>query len=194
MARCLSLTSVTVLLVVFPVFAENGKTLTNEIKALHGVVRADILASAERMPAEYFDFQPHPELRTFGQLVGHIATNMFWFCSTASGAKKPNPSIIEEKISAPFPQWALSPEGEKIAIVNRVDLLKALTAAHEFCDEAYATMDDVRGMENLKAGRERTRLSLFIQEIQHSSLHYGNMVTYMRLKEVVPASTVRRRW
>ena len=184
MTRCLLLTYVTVLLAVSPVFAENGKTLTNEIEVLHDMVRNDILASAEKMPAEDFDFRPHSEVRTFGQLVGHIATSLFGFCSTASGVKKPDPSIIEEQISAPFPQWAVSAEGEKIAIVDKVDLLKALTAAHEFCDDAYVTMDDVRGMENLKAWREGTRLSFFIQEIRHSSLHYGNMVTYMRLKGV----------
>ena len=58
MARCLALFSVTVFLV-----AQNSKTLTTDIKALHDMVRADILASAERMPANHLGLlrpEAHP--------------------------------------------------------------------------------------------------------------------------------------
>ena len=130
---------------------------------------------AKREATEHFDFQPTPDVKTFGQLIGHITWDMYVYCSSAAGLKTRVPEKIEGRVS------------------EKTELLKLLEGAHRVCDEAYASMDDVKGKERLNPGwREGARLSFFVQEIMHSSLHYGNMVTYMRLKGIVPASTVRR--
>ena len=61
---------------------------------------------------------------------------------------------------------------------------------------ALASLNDVNGLDKVTIwrGPEGTRLGFLVGEIEHTGLHYGNMVTYMRLKGVVPASTVRRGW
>ena len=53
-----------------------SRILTLEIKELHDRIREDVVRSAERMPAEYFDFQPMPDVRAFGQR--RWCTNRNW--------------------------------------------------------------------------------------------------------------------
>ncbi len=155
---------------------QDSNTLTLEIKELHDTTKMDVIRSAERMPAEYFDFQPTPEVRTFGQIVGHVATNLYGTCAAAGAESNPHPALVEETVS------------------GKADLVDALKAAYDYCEEVFASLNDVNGLDKVSVWREGTRLSFLIRVIAHTTLHYGNMVTYMRLKETVPASTVRRGW
>ena len=161
-------------LVVCPARAQDGRTVTREIKELHNRIREDIVRSAERMPAEHFDFRPTPDVRTFGQLVGHVATNLYGMCAAAGAQRNPHPALVEQTAS------------------GKVELVDGLKAAYDYCEEALASLNDVNGLDRVTASREGTRLSFLVGAIQHTSLHYGNMVTYMRLQGLVPASTDRR--
>ena len=160
-------------IVVYPARAQDSRTVTEELKELHDRIREDVIRSAERMPAEHFDFQPTPDVRTFGQLVGHVATNLYDMCAAAGAERNPHPTLVEETAS------------------GKVDLVGALKSAYDYCEEALASLNDVNGRDKVTASREGTRLSFLVGAIQHTSLHYGNMVTYMRLEGFVPASTDR---
>ncbi len=152
-----------------------SRILTLEIKELHDRIREDVVRSAERMPAEHFDFQPTPDVRTFGQLVGHVATNLYVMCAAAGAENNPDPALVEQTVS------------------GKADLVDALKAAYGYCEQALASLNDVNGLNTVTAAsREGTRLSFLVAAIEHTSLHYGNMVTYMRLKGLVPASSDRR--
>ena len=157
-----------------PVRAQDGRLLTEDIKSVHGRIRGDVIRSVERMPAEHFDFQPTPDVRTFGQLVGHVATNLYSMCAAAGAERNPHPIPVEETAS------------------GKVELVNGLNAAYHYCEEALASLNDVNGRDRVTASREGTRLSFLVDAIQHTSLHYGNIVTYMRLKGLVPASTDRQ--
>lgn len=159
---------------VCPVGAQDGSILTAEIKKSHDALRDDVIQSAERMTAEYFDFQPTPEARTFGQLVGHIATNLYAYCAAAAAESNPHPAVVERTVS------------------GKTDLVEALKEAYDYCEEALASLNDANGRDMVTAWREASRLSFLVEAIGHTSLHHGNMVTYMRLKGLVPASTDRR--
>ena len=123
------------------------------------------------MPAEHFDFQPTPDVRTFGQLVGHVATNLYVMCAAAGAERNPHPALVEQTVS------------------GKADLVDALKAAYDYCEETLASLNDVSGLNTVTASREGTRLSFLVAAIEHTSLHYGNMVTYMRLQGLVPASS-----
>ena len=148
--------------------------MTLEIKELHDRIKEDVVRSAERMPAEHFDFQPTPDVRTFGQLVGHVAANLYVMCAAAGAQNNPQPALVEQTVS------------------GKTDLVDALKAAYDYCEEALASLNDVNGLNKVTASREGTRLLFLVAAIEHTSLHYGNMVTYMRLKGLVPASSDRR--
>ena len=151
-----------------------SRILTLELEELHDRIREDVVRSAESMPAEHFDFQPTPDVRTFGQLVGHVATNLYITCAAAGAENNPHPTLVEQTVS------------------GKADLVDALKAAYDYCEEALASLNDVNGLNKVTASHEGSRLSFLVAAIEHTSLHYGNMVTYMRLKGLVPASSDRR--
>ena len=59
--------------------------------------RSNIVRLAEKMPDEFYDMRPgaQPEVRTFGQQVGHVANFNFLWCSQAKGEKNPNTANLE---------------------------------------------------------------------------------------------------
>lgn len=157
-----------------PLNGQDDGNLTLEFKGVHERLREDVVRSAESMPAEHFDFEPTPDMRTFGRLVGHVATNLYGMCAAAGAESNPHPADIEEAVS------------------EKADLVEALTAAYDYCEEALASLNDENGLDDVSAWREGTRMSFLVDAIEHTSLHYGQMVTYMRLKGLVPAFTDRR--
>src|SRR5258707_7911362 len=75
------------------------KTLSGGAQALHNQTKGAIVAAAEKMKAEDYEFAPTAGVRTFGQLVGHVADAQYLFCSAASGAANPAPGIEKPKKS-----------------------------------------------------------------------------------------------
>jgi uncharacterized damage-inducible protein DinB len=80
----------------------------------------------------------------------------------------------------------------------RAELTKALEESFAYCDKQYAAMTDAAGTPIVKfdAGGEGSRvriemprLTVLAFHVGHAFEHYGNVVTYMRLKELVPPSS-----
>jgi uncharacterized damage-inducible protein DinB len=144
------------------------------IKAEYGIARMTITRAAEKMPEDNYAFQPTPEIRTFGQLVGHVADAQYLFCSTVLGEKSPATGSNEKTKT------------------SKADLVAALKDAFAYCDKAYA-MTDATAAEPVKFfGNPTNRLGVLAFSNMHDYEHYGNMVTYMRLKGIVPPSSEPR--
>ena len=144
-----------VALLVCPARAQDGSILTAGIKKSYDTLRDDVVQSAERMTAEHFDFRPTPEVRTFCQLVGHIATSLYAHCAAAGAESNPHPAVVEQTVS------------------GKTDLVEALKAAYDYCEEALASLNDVNGRDTVTEWREGTRLAFLVEAIGHTSLHYG---------------------
>lgn len=147
--------------------------LSSAIRAMYEGIKRNIVESAAKMPEEHYGFKPTPEVRSFGELLGHIANTHYSYCSTARGEKNPNAENLEKK-------------------GTKADLQKALDASLAFCDAAYATMTDAKAVELIPAGQAQViRVQRLLANIAHDNEHYGNLVTYMRMKGLVPPSTER---
>lgn len=134
-------------------------------------VRDYVLKSAEKMPEENYGFKPVDTVRSYGQIVGHVADAQYLFCSIALGEKNPAPDIEHTKTS-------------------KADLIAALNAAFTCCDKAYDGMTDASAVQTIKLfGSDAPRLSALTVNNMHNLEHYGNLSTYMRLKNIVPPST-----
>jgi len=126
--------------------------------------------AAEKMPEALYGFQPTPEVRTFGQIVGHLADSNVMLCSMALGEKKEPWTVEKTKTS-------------------KADLVTALKESIAVCDRAFAQGDaDLATGVNL-FGVDTNRFALVGLIIGHEFEHYGNMVTYMRVKGLVPPSS-----
>ena len=71
------------------------KSASGYPKMVQKQVSAWIDRAAEKMPEEEYAFQPDPAVRTFGQILGHVADANYSFCSGVLG--EPNPSLGIEK-------------------------------------------------------------------------------------------------
>lgn len=155
--------------------APDRRTQAGSAQATYGGVRGFILRSAEKMPAEQFTFQPTPDVRSFGQILAHIADANHLLCSPAAGVTSANGDVVD-KI-----------EKEKL---GREALLVRLRDSFTVCDKAYAALSETNVGETLTfMTTTRPRLALLWFHISHAFEHYGNLVTYMRLKGIVPPSS-----
>ena len=140
-------------------------------KVAYGRVKDILLRSAEKVPEENYNFKPTDAVRSFGQIVGHVADAQYLFCSIELGEKNPAPKIERSKTS-------------------KADLVAALKDAFAYCDKAYDTMTDASATQMVKLfGNDAPKLDVLTVNNMHNMEHYGNLVTYMRLKNIVPPTS-----
>jgi uncharacterized damage-inducible protein DinB len=142
------------------------------IKVEFGMAKNVLSRSADKVPENLYGYKPNDDVRSFGQLVGHVADAQYTFCSAVAGEKSPMSGSIEKTKT------------------SKADLVQALKDAFVYCDKVYAAIDDTTGNEVIKFfGRDSSKLGIMAFNNMHDYEHYGNMVTYMRLNHIVPPSS-----
>ncbi len=170
----LTLASLVILLVVAGT-APAADPLVAEARGGWDAVKNNIVRAAEKMPEENYAFKPVPEVRSFGQLIGHIVDAQYMMCSAAKAEKR-------------------DPAGVEKTKTTKADLVAALKESVSYCDAVYSGLTDAQAAETVKMfGRERSKLAVLYFNISHSNEHYGNIVTYMRIKGLVPPSSEPRK-
>ena len=140
-------------------------------KRAYGQIKIWLISSAEKMPEQNYSFKPTDAVRSFGQVIGHVADAQYLFCSTALGEK----------------DSALKIEGVK---TSKADLIAALKDAFAYCDRAYDGMTDASVTQTVKLfGGDMPKPVVLEVNNMHATEHYGNLVTYLRLKNIVPPSS-----
>ena len=144
------------------------------VKSMHATIRRNLAEAAESMPSDEYAFKPTPQVRTFGELIGHVANANFFFCSQAKSEPSPSPANHEKT-------------------TDKAGLVRALRDSLAYCDGAYATTTDSSFGQLVKmaGGRPSARGAVLVFNTTHNDEHYGNIVVYMRLKGHVPPSTAR---
>ncbi len=134
-------------------------------------VKRLVAASAEAMPEQHYAFKPTPEVRTFGQLIGHLANEHYLLCSPVKGEANPQKDVDFEKKT------------------TKADLVKALADSNAYCDGVYSSLKDEPKNLQPTPGRRDTPFGALLMNVTHDSEHYGNIVTYLRMKGIVPPSS-----
>ncbi|PYQ73840.1 MAG: DinB family protein [Acidobacteria bacterium] len=145
-------------------------------RSMHATIRRNIAEAAETMSAEDYAFKPTPQVRSFGEVLGHIANANFFFCAQAKGMSSPSTTNLER-------------------VTEKAALVKALLDSLAYCDTVYETTTDsnfnqpatIAGLGNKPTQTIRGVVLMF--NTTHNNEHYGNIVVYMRLKGHVPPST-----
>jgi uncharacterized damage-inducible protein DinB len=151
--------------------APPANPITASEKGLYSFVSNAVLGAAQKMPEENYSFKPTPDVRSFSQLVGHVADASYMFCSQASGEANPMRDIEKTKTS-------------------KADLVAALKDAVTYCNKAFDSMTDAKGSQMVKLFNfDIAKLTVFSLNTAHTDEHYGNMVTYLRLKGIVPPTS-----
>jgi uncharacterized damage-inducible protein DinB len=168
MKRC----SMTILAVTCAISLHAQNPLSTETKGLYTMIKTNIIRAAEKMPEANYSFKPTPEVRTFGQIIGHVADAQYEFCAPVKGEKK---------------------ESDAEKLTSKAALVESLKAAFAYCDGVYNSITDATATEKIKVfGSERTKLITLNFNTAHDNEHYGNIVTYMRIKGLVPPSSEKQ--
>lgn len=168
--RSLGTAALFVAIAALPAAAQSNPS-TTAVKGQFGMISGVLAKTAEKVPENLYSFKATPEVRSIGQLIGHIADAHFSMCSAAAGDKAPQSGIEKGKTS-------------------KADLAKALNDSIAYCNTVIDGMNDQKGMEVIKFFTGPTpRLNVLTFVIAHSYEHYGNLVTYMRLNKIVPPSS-----
>lgn len=166
-----------------PVFAQAPENpLSTWLRTAFTNNHNNIVRSAEKMPEENYGLRPGPqqEVRTFGQQLGHVANFNYLWCSQAKGEKNPNAGNNLEKLT------------------TKAEFMKALNDAFAYCDAVYGALTDTSGTETVNITQENgrqtknLRMALLILNYGHNNEIYGSMVTYMRMKSIVPPASEPR--
>ncbi len=153
------------------VSAPQRNPLSAHTRHTYGSYKKILLRAAEKMPEENYNFKPTDTVRSFGQIVGHMAESQYFHCSTVLGEKNAAPKIEQTKTS-------------------KADLIAALKDAFAYCDKAYDGMTDASAPEMVKfMGSDTPKLGVLNVNLIHTLRHYGNLVTYMRIKNIVPPTS-----
>lgn len=132
-----------------------------------------ITASAEELSEADYAYHPVATVRTFGELIGHVAGSQNMICAAALGDKQPAEDAVEK------------------AAKTKAALVKALKESNAYCEKAYAIPASQAGMAVELFGAPSTRAGALALNAVHDGEHYGNIITYMRMKGMVPPSSRR---
>jgi len=133
---------------------------------------SDYLAkSAAAVPESLYVFKPTPAVRSFGQIIGHVAGTQNLLCAVALGQKEPAEDAIEKSAS------------------TKAALVEALKQSVENCRKAYALSDAAMSGSVKVFGAPGTRRSALMLNATHNFEHYGNIITYLRIMGMVPPSS-----
>ncbi len=133
----------------------------------------NITKAAEELTDADYAYRPVATVRTFGELIGHIAGSQNLMCAAALGDPQPAEDAVE-----------------KVA-KNKAALVKALKESTAYCTKAYAITTAAGAATATLFGETSTRVGALALNAVHDGEHYGNIVTYMRMKGMVPPSSKR---
>ncbi len=161
--------------------AQPPQSITAEVNGYYTAVAGFISRAAAQVPAEMYSFQPTPEVRSFGRLFAHITDDNNGACAALAGVS-PAPARVDAGSAG---AWAADK-------MTKADLEKGLNDSIALCQKAFAALTPANMSEPSGGRGNRTRFGNLIYNTSHINEHYGNLVTYLRLKGLVPPSSAPR--
>ena len=155
-----------------PAFSQaSSNPATTAARQVWEANRTYITQSASDVPENLYSFRPTPDVRTFGEIIGHLAGSQNMFCAIVLGETVPAEDAVEK------------------AAKTKAALVDALKKSNDYCDRAYTTTDEANLARVDLFNQSRSKLYVLMMNASHDGEHYGNIVTYMRINKLVPPSS-----
>jgi len=153
--------------------------MSKEAQGNYARVKANILKSADKMPAEDYSFKPTPDIRTFARVLNHVTEAQLHVCEAVNQSGSKVGDLVAHKEPAVPPETA-----------DKATIVAALSASFSECDKAYASLTDANITDMIQAGPvKRSRLGLLWGNASHDNEQYATLALYLRLKGLVPPSS-----
>ena len=132
-----------------------------------------LVRAAEQMSEADFAFKPVATVRSFGQIVAHVADDETGWCAQILG-EPVKQTQYEKRLTA------------------KADIVKAIRDAGTYCEKAYGLTDSQATGVTTIWGGQQPKIKGLMDNAAHDWEHYGNIVTYLRIKGMVPPSSQRQ--
>ncbi len=148
-----------------PIAAPNP--LTTTLSIFRSNMQDKIMKSADAMPESKYSYRPTKDVRSFAEILNHVADISYTLCSNAKGAA--NPATPTAKVS-------------------KAEIIAYLKGSFDYCDGVYSGFTDAHLNDPADFfGVKTNKMFILTQVGNHDALHYGNLVTYLRLNGLVPS-------
>ena len=148
-----------------PIVAPNPLTRTLSIFRLN--MQDKIAKAAEMMPESKYSYRPTKEVRSFAELLTHVGDISYILCSNAKGEATP---------------------GTTAAKSSKPEIRAYLKGAFDYCDGVYSGYTDAHLNDPADFfGFKTNKMFILTQVGNHDALHYGNLVTYLRINGLEPS-------
>jgi uncharacterized damage-inducible protein DinB len=148
-----------------PITASNPLTMTLSI--FRSNMQDKIMKSAEAMPESKYSYRPTKEVRSFAEILNHVADISYILCSNVKG--EANPATATAKVS-------------------KTEIMAYLKGSFDYCDGVYSGFTDAHLNDPADFWGARTNKMFVLTQVgNHDALHYGNLVTYLRINGLVPS-------
>ena len=147
-----------------------GNPMLGEVKQWYGQIKNNLTRMAEKMPAENYDFKASPDIRTFGELMAHVADAQLRSCGAVNGAMKTS-----------------KPDNK-----TKEQIVAAMKESFDECDKAFEGTTDANATQMMSMGGrgQTSRLGILTRfVVVHGNEEYGYGSIYLRLKGIVPPSS-----
>jgi uncharacterized damage-inducible protein DinB len=147
-----------------PIKEPNPMTAT--ISIFRRNMQDKLMKSAQMMPDSKYSYRPTPDVRTFGEMLAHVAYISYTLCSNAKGEVSPTASAGKG---------------------SKAEVIAYLKGSFDYCDAVFAGFTDAHLNDPADFwGSPTNKLFILTQVASHDALHYGNLVAYLRINGLVP--------
>jgi uncharacterized damage-inducible protein DinB len=154
-----------------PLLAQDGDRLRSELMQHFDMSINKVIALAEAMPADRFEWKPSADAMPVGHVYAHIAHYNYMYPATAMGVAAPAGMRLD----------TLETVRDKARVVA---LLKA---SAEHVRRSVSGMSAAQLDEGTKLyGRNVARWAVLLQLVAHMNEHLGQSIAYARANEIVP--------
>jgi uncharacterized damage-inducible protein DinB len=126
-----------------------------------------IMKSADAMPETKYSYRPTKDVRSFAEILNHVADISYILCSNVKGE---------------------ATRGTAASNASKAEIKAYLKGSFDFCSGVYSDFTDAR--LNAPAnffGVKTNKMFILTQVGNHDALHYGNLVTYLRINGLEPS-------
>lgn len=159
------------LIATLPAHAQSGRASIAAVEDQWKGVTGYLTQVAEETAEADYAWKPTASVRSIGEMIGHVAGAQYLICAAALG----DPPRAEDEV-------------ERTA-KTKAALVAALQASSAYCARAYAQTDAGLQAKTSLFGSENTRFGALVLNAVHNGEHYGNLITYLRIRGVVPPSS-----
>ena len=154
-----------------------AQTFPMFLQGQYATLKRNMTGSAEKMPAEHFSFRPAPEVMTYAEMLAHVFDVQFSYCAAVKGVA--NPAIAKDLVKT---------------TTDKAAVIQLAKDSFGYCDDVMAGLTNENALEMITVGtapnqRQIARSNQLTMLVVHGNEHYGNLVTYMRMKGIVPPSS-----